>query len=220
MAGLRYFPPPPVYDLEIPPDTRGKKLPIYPRVPTYPPTMKPFKMQKKLKLMRGEETVLNKLIHKQYGVIALIGGRLKWNHFEMMRWTVNKYLPDKAFSLYRVDPPWQPVTKKGAGQRMGGGKGAIDHYVTPIRARRVILEVGGPVEYDEVKKAIESIANMLPFKAMAVTQESLNQLHEDEKYLADNNENPFTFKYIIQNNLGGCHNWISPLDKYWYGKHR
>lgn len=33
---------------------------------------------------------------------------------------------------------------------MGGGKGAIDHYVTPIKARRVILEVGGHVEYDEV----------------------------------------------------------------------
>lgn len=55
---------------------------------------------------------------------------------------------------------------------------------------------------------------------MAVTQESLTQMYEDEKYIAENNENPYTFKYIIQNNLGGCQNWISPIDKYWFGKHR
>ena len=33
---------------------------------------------------------------------------------------------------------------------MGGGKGAIDHYVTPIKAGRVIVEVGGPIEFEEV----------------------------------------------------------------------
>lgn len=33
---------------------------------------------------------------------------------------------------------------------MGGGKGAIDHYVTPIKAGRVIIELGGTVEFEEV----------------------------------------------------------------------
>lgn len=33
---------------------------------------------------------------------------------------------------------------------MGGGKGPIDHYVTPIKANRIIVEVGGNVEYFEV----------------------------------------------------------------------
>ena len=33
---------------------------------------------------------------------------------------------------------------------MGGGKGAIDFYVTPVKSGRVILEVGGPLEYEEV----------------------------------------------------------------------
>lgn len=54
------------------------------------------------------------------------------------------------FAIWRVDPPWQPITKKGQGQRMGGGKGAIDHYVTPVKAGRIILEVGGKCEYAEV----------------------------------------------------------------------
>lgn len=82
---------------------------------------------------------------------ALGGGRLRFEHFEMARLTIARHLDQKKmFAIWRVDPPWQPVTKKGQGQRMGGGKGAIDHYVTPIKAGRIILEVGGKCEYAEV----------------------------------------------------------------------
>jgi hypothetical protein len=33
---------------------------------------------------------------------------------------------------------------------MGGGKGPIDHYVTPVKAGRVIIEMGGKCEFVEV----------------------------------------------------------------------
>jgi len=33
---------------------------------------------------------------------------------------------------------------------MGGGKGAIDHYVTPVKAGRIIIEVAGKCEFLEV----------------------------------------------------------------------
>lgn len=33
---------------------------------------------------------------------------------------------------------------------MGGGKGAIDHYATPIKKNRVILELAGKCEFEEV----------------------------------------------------------------------
>lgn len=39
---------------------------------------------------------------------------------------------------------------QGQGQRMGGGKGNIDHYVTPVRSGRIIIEVAGHCEYIEV----------------------------------------------------------------------
>ena len=39
---------------------------------------------------------------------------------------------------------------QGQGQRMGGGKGSIDHYVTPIKKGRVIVEMGGTCEFSEV----------------------------------------------------------------------
>lgn len=63
------------------------------------------------------------------------------------------------FAIWRVPGPWQPLTKKGLGVRMGSGKGSIDHYATPIKAGRVILEVAGRCEYAEVNymKCLKSV---------------------------------------------------------------
>jgi large subunit ribosomal protein L16 len=43
-----------------------------------------------------------------------------------------------------------PVDFQGQGMRMGGGKGPIDHYVTPVKAGRVIVELAGKCEFEEV----------------------------------------------------------------------
>lgn len=126
---------------------------------------------------------------------------------------------NRMFAVWRVDPPWQPVTKKGQGQRMGGGKGAIDHYVTPVKAGRVIVELGGKCEFKEVKDGLHEIAEKLPFKAMVVSQDIMEKMKENEKWTEENNLNHFTFKYMVQNNMGGCHRWLSPVDYKWFGKH-
>ena len=52
---------------------------------------------------------------------------------------------------------------------MGGGKGAIDHYVTPIKAGRVIVEVGGNCEFEQVFPFLNEVAHILPFKAKVHT---------------------------------------------------
>lgn len=102
---------------------------------------------------------------------------------------------NKAFVIWRVSPPWQPVTKKvrievtlwryvtfrddksinlytlqSQGVRMGSGKGNIDHYVTPVKAGQVIIEVGGDVEYFEVSKRY-----CLQFFLLAVDRDILTQ---------------------------------------------
>lgn len=66
---------------------------------------------------------------------------------------------------------------------------------------------------------MEDIAAKCPFKAMAVSQEILDEMAEKEKEEERTNLNPWTWKYIIQNNIGGCHNWISTFDKKWYNKY-
>lgn len=130
-------------------------------------------MQKRLILMRGPELVHNNLLHKQFGIVAMGGGRLRHGHYEMIRLgeifeskgrlersylNVNFFAGigrkldiNRMFAIWRIPAPWQPVTKKGQGQRMGGGKGAIDHYVTPVKAGRIIVEMGGKCEFEEVR---------------------------------------------------------------------
>lgn len=37
---------------------------------------------------------------------------------------------------------------------MGGGKGPINHYVTPVKAGRVIVEVAGKCQFEEASSFI------------------------------------------------------------------
>lgn len=197
------------------------KLKVMERVPQMPPNLKAPKMQKRLRLMRGPEPIHNFLLHKQYGIQALCGGRLRWGHFEMLRLSIGRKIDvNRMFAIWRVDPPWQPLTKKGQGQRMGGGKGAIDHYVTPVKAGRIILELSGKCEFKEVQHYLQTYANQLPFKARAVSHEILLYEAEMEKRRKETNQNPFTMEYVIRNNLGGIHKWLSPVDHFWLGKYR
>lgn len=170
--------------------------------------------------MRGPEPVHNFLLHQQYGIQALCGGRMRWGHFEMLRLSIGRKMDvNRMFAIWRVDAPWQPLTKQGQGQRMGGGKGAIDHYVTPVKAGRIILELAGKCEFREVEHFLTLYANQLPFKARAVSHEMLMKEAEEEKQKEKNNLNPFTMKFIIQNNLGGIHRYLSPVDHVWFGKY-
>lgn len=237
-CGMKYFAPPTDYsskylqrslisldynpsffltDVEF---TEKPKLQFLPKVPQFPPNLRPPKMQKRLRLMRGPETIHNTFLHKQYGIVALCGGRLRWGHLEMMRLTLGRKIDvDRMFSIWRVDPPWQPLTKKGQGVRMGKGKGSIDHYVTPIKSGRVILELGGKCEFEEVKGFLKEIADKLPFAAEPVSQQMMDERKVLEQKLEKENLNKWPIKYVIQNNLGGCHRWLKPIDHKFFGKY-
>ena len=139
----------------------------------------------------------------------------------MIRLTINRKIDEsRMFAIWRLDPPWQPITKKGQGHRMGSGKGAINHYVTPLRADRIIVEIGGKCEFREVQKILRQVAKLLPFKARVVNREMLEEKAKTEKFIEENNLNPFTFKHCARNNMLGCKTWLSPYDYLWHGKHK
>ena len=82
---------------------------------------------------------------------ALSGGQLHHGHFEMLRVGVNKKIEEnKMFAVWRIPAPWKPVCRKGIGHKLGGGKGSVHHYVTPVKAGRIIIELGGECEWNEV----------------------------------------------------------------------
>lgn len=99
---------------------------------------------------------------------------------------------------------------------MGGGKGPIDHYVTPIKAGRVILELGGKCEFEQALPFLQEVAHKLPIRAKATSYEMMMAEKEEAEKMARENINPYTKEYVIKNNMGGCWRWISPYDKKWF----
>lgn len=66
---------------------------------------------------------------------------------------------------------------------------------------------------------LEHVARSMPFKAMAVSQEILDQMEAKKIINKKRNLNPFTKQYIIQNNMHGCHTWLGKYDHHWFGEH-
>ncbi|XP_034251636.1 39S ribosomal protein L16, mitochondrial [Thrips palmi] len=196
------------------------KLRVMMKVPHALPNQKHRKMKKSLHLIRGPEPVHNALLHEQYGIRALCGGRLRYGHMEMIRLTVGRKLDaSRMFAIWRIDDPWQPISKMGIGKRHGGGKGPIDHYVTPIKEGRIIIEVGGKCSYEEVKPWLEQIARLLPFKAEAVDMKTILAKKKLEELEEKRNINPITYKYLLMNRMVGTQNWAGPTEKEYFGKY-
>ncbi|CDW55493.1 ribosomal protein [Trichuris trichiura] len=204
------------------PPGEQRYLPPVPKAPIFDPAKKEQERYatKRLIEIRGPELVHTKLIHRQYGLRAKLGGFLHHCHFESIRKSVNPRLDDKAFAIWRVDPPWLPRTKVPQGMKLGGGKRSIHHYVTPVRAGRIIVELGGHVTVDQALRMLCNAANVLPMPAEMVSQADLIEEEEREKFIAKNNLNRFTWEYVMKWNMQNCYRWLSPYDYVWKGKYR
>ncbi|XP_061188378.1 large ribosomal subunit protein uL16m-like [Saccostrea echinata] len=172
------------------------------------------------KYCRGPDVINNRLIYGQYGVQALDGGLLTAKHFDAWRLYINAKLTNDMFAEWRVEPPWKPVSKKGQGKRMGKGKSPISHYVTPVKADRIIMEIGGKIELRQVYRMLRHVANQCPFHARIVSEEILKKEEEQENWIRDNNLNPFSYKYCAKNNFLGIRKDLSPYDLIFFGKYR
>lgn len=110
---------------------------------------------------------------------------------------------------------------------MGGGKGNhinpynyftadIHHYVTPVRSNRIIIELGGYLEWREAYRILSGIANLLPFSARFVSQDLMNTEAKLEFYVRENNVNPFypPGKALL-GNYAGSRSFVSPWHLEW-----
>ncbi|XP_064817971.1 large ribosomal subunit protein uL16m-like isoform X1 [Oncorhynchus masou masou] len=160
-AGMKTYEVPPDYSEVVLPER--PKLKFLNKVPNF---KKARKEMKKLRDIQGPAQTANTFTKGQYGIVALGGGYLHFGHMEMMRLTINRRMdPRTTFARWRINAPYKPITRKGLGQRMGGGKGNIDHYVTPVKYGRMIVEVGGRLELGEVEPILKEVAKKLPFPA-------------------------------------------------------
>ncbi|XP_061597642.1 39S ribosomal protein L16, mitochondrial [Cololabis saira] len=208
---------------DIPPDYSGVVLPAKPKLKymnKVPNLKKAKKEAKKLRDIQGPAKTANAFMTGQYAIVAMGGGYLHWGHLEMIRLTINRKLDSRTtYTRWRVNAPYKPITRKGLGQRMGGGKGAIDHYVTPVRSGRFIVEVGGKVELGEVEHVLIEVAKKLPFPAKVMSRESLAAFQKMQSDMEQNNQNPWTFKQIAQGNMLGIRKVLSPSDLHNHGRY-
>uniref|UniRef100_A0A1A8JIF9 Large ribosomal subunit protein uL16m n=1 Tax=Nothobranchius kuhntae TaxID=321403 RepID=A0A1A8JIF9_NOTKU len=214
-AGLKTF--------QVPPDYSDVFLPSKPKLKflnKVPNLKKAKKEMKKLRDIQGPAKASNTFINGQYAIVAFGGGYLRWGHLEMIRLTINRKMDSKTtFARWRINAPYKPITRKGLGQRMGGGKGAIDHYVTPVRCGRLIIEMGGMVELGEVEHILSEVAKKLPFPAKVMSKESHAEMLKMQAEKEQNNQNPWTFKRIAQGNMMGIRKVLSPFDLHNHGRY-
>lgn len=128
------------------------------------------KRQKYRKHFRGTMTGISQagseVSFGEYGLKALGRGWLSARQIEAARKAISHYTKRVGKVWIRVFPD-KPYTKKGAGVRMGGGKGEIEGYVFPVTPGRIIFELAG-VQEVVAREAFRLAGRKLPFKTKIV----------------------------------------------------
>ena len=101
------------------------------------------KFQKRLrgvKPVAPENLTAPPLKFGDYGIYARESIRLKANQIEATRMVLLKTIGKKGLKMWVRVFPHIPVTKKPLEVRMGKGKGAVDHFVSNVRAGKMLFE--------------------------------------------------------------------------------
>lgn len=191
-----------------------------PYIPTSTPkgVVLPYKYPKADIEMMGPERIHNQLIYKQFGIIALGGGALRGAHYDVIRDRINKYTDfERFFAVWRIDPPWKPKSQKSQGKKMGGGKAKVHHYETPIRAGRILVEMGGIGEFYEIEPILSTICKKMPLYCMPISQEIMDNIQAEKEKIDAENYNPFEYRYLVRNNFSNALFRVRSRDTIWGG---
>lgn len=101
-----------------------------------------------------------------YGLKAMDRAWLTSRQLEAGRRAMTRYIKRGGKIWIRVFPH-KPVTAKPAEVGMGGGKGALDHFVAVIKPGTIIYEMSG-VDEAVAAEAMRLAANKLPVKTKFV----------------------------------------------------
>ncbi len=118
--------------------------------------------------MRGQAGRGNTLSFGDFGLQALEPCWMTSRQLEAARRAIVRYVRRGGKLWIRVFPD-KPVTTKPAETRMGGGKGAVDHFVAVIKPGRMLFEIAG-VEEDSAREAMRLAAHKLPIRTRFVSR--------------------------------------------------
>lgn len=116
--------------------------------------------------IKGSATRKTLVSFGEYGLKSLEAGWITSRQLESARRAITGNLLRKGRVWIRVFPD-KSVTVKGNEIRMGGGKGAVDHYVAPVRPGTILFEIDG-VTADVARSSLRLAAYKLPVKTIIV----------------------------------------------------
>lgn len=134
----------------------------------FPSRVKHRKMQKGRSRQKGIETRATELAFGTYGLKAMSYSWVTPNQIEAARRVLLRYFGNKGKIWIRIFPD-KPISTKGNEVPMGGGKGAVDHYVFPVKPGRLIFEVDGIPEAT-AKEALRQAGFKFSAKTIIVTK--------------------------------------------------
>lgn len=130
---------------------------------------------KRVKRRNAQKGRLKGLAHRgsqvtfgSFGLKTLEQGWITSRQIEAARIAVTRYMKREGKVWIRIFPD-KPVTSKPAEVRMGKGKGALSHYVAPVKPGRIMFEADG-VPYEVAKEAMRLAAQKLPVKTKFVVR--------------------------------------------------
>ena len=112
--------------------------------------------------MKGKATRGATIAFGDFGLKALQPGWITQRQIEAARVALTRLMKREGKVWIRIFPD-KPITRKPPEVTLGGGKGAVDHYVIPIRPGRILFEMDG-VTREIAAEALRRAAHKLPVK--------------------------------------------------------
>mgnify|MGYP001566885334 CR=1 FL=1 len=103
-----------------------------------------------------------------YGLKAMEPSWVSARQIEAARRAMTRSIERGGKVWIRIFPD-KPVTKKPPEVTLGGGKGAVDHYVAAVRPGRILFEMDG-VSLDAAREAMRLAAHKLPIKTRFIAK--------------------------------------------------
>jgi large subunit ribosomal protein L16 len=119
---------------------------------------------------KGKAHVGNTVVFGAFGLQALESGLITDRQIEAARRAITRHIRRGGNVWIRIFPD-KSITKKPAETRLGGGKGAPDHWVAVVKTGRVMFEMAG-VDESVAKEAMRLASMKLPINAKFVAKET------------------------------------------------
>jgi len=119
--------------------------------------------------LKGKATSGNTLAFGDFGLQALEPAWITARQIEAARRAIVHQARRGGKIWIRIFPD-KPVTARPPETRMGGGKGAVDHWVAVVKRERILFEIGGVPE-EVAREALRLASHKLPIATRIVTRQ-------------------------------------------------